>query len=112
VFNDPRVHYAVNCASVGCPNLQPTAFTRAKLDEMLDAGATAYINSPRGFAIAGGDITASSIYKWFQVDFGGNEQAVLDHAAKYAKPGLKSKLSAHRNIADYRYDWSLNDVAN
>ncbi|MFY0614377.1 MAG: DUF547 domain-containing protein [Hyphomicrobiaceae bacterium] len=110
VFKDPRVHYAVNCASVGCPNLQTAAFTGAKLDKMLDAGAKAYINSSRGFQAKSGRITASSIYDWFVADFGGSARGALKHAAKYAKPALAKKLAKAIAIADYEYDWSLNDA--
>ena len=109
VFRDPRVHYAVNCASVGCPNLQKAAFTGAKLEEMLEAAATDFINSPRGFSSKGGEITASSIYEWFAADFGGASGAVK-HALNYAKPNLKSKLISARVISNYEYDWSLNDA--
>lgn len=51
VFKDPRVHYAVNCASIGCPNLQAEAFTAGRLDAQLDAAARAYVNHPRGVAV-------------------------------------------------------------
>jgi hypothetical protein len=110
IFKDPRVHYAVNCASVGCPNLQLSAFTGAKLEVMLNAGAKAYVNSPRGFVRKGGEITASSIYNWFASDFGGNARGVLRHAAKYAEPQLAKKLSSAASITGYEYDWSLNDA--
>lgn len=110
IFKDPRVHYAVNCASIGCPNLQSAAFTGAALEEMLDAGARAYINSPRGFDVKSGSIKASSIYNWFQVDFGGSASGVLEHAAQYAEPSLQATLRAARAIDEYVYDWNLNDV--
>lgn len=110
IFKDPRVHYAVNCASVGCPNLQRDAFTGEKLEAMLEAGGKAYVNSPRGFKVKAGAVSASSIYSWFQVDFGGNAKGVLDHAAKYAETPLKEKLAAVSTISNYEYDWSLNDA--
>ncbi|MEL6298437.1 MAG: DUF547 domain-containing protein [Pseudomonadota bacterium] len=110
VFNDPRVHYAVNCASIGCPNLQTKAFTGATLEEQLDAGAKAFVNSPRGFRSEDGAITASSIYSWFQVDFGGTEAGVLAHAMKYATDETKKMLSGKTDIASFKYDWALNDT--
>ena len=110
IFKDPRVHYAVNCASIGCPNLQTEAFTGAKLEKMLDAGARAYVNSPRGFDVSDGSIKASSIYSWFQVDFGGDDASVLAHAAKYANDDLKAKLAKATGIDDFAYDWNLNDT--
>lgn len=108
-FKDPRVHYAVNCASVGCPNLSTEAYTGAKLDAQLDASARSYVNSPRGFRFDGQTLVASSIYKWFKDDFGGSDQAILGHALKYAEPGLAAKLKTAQSINRFEYDWSLND---
>ena len=110
VFRDPRVHYAVNCASVGCPNLQREAFTGANLEKLLDSGARAFVNSPRGFRFEAGRVWASSIYSWFQVDFGGSDQGVLAHAAEFAEPAHRQALQAARGIDEYGYDWRLNDA--
>ncbi len=111
VFKDPRVHYSVNCASIGCPNLGTEAFTGNKLDAQLNAAASAYINHPRGLSIKGGEVTASSIYDWFQKDFGGDEAGVLAHVRTYAGDALKSKLNGITAISDFGYDWTLNDAA-
>lgn len=108
-FRDPRVHYAVNCASIGCPNLATDAYTGAKLDTQLDASARSYVNSPRGMRFEGHALIASSIYKWFKDDFGGTDQGVLKHALKYADPDLRAKLKTVRSISGYEYDWRLND---
>lgn len=109
-FKDPRVHYAVNCASFGCPNLSQAAFTADNLNAELDAGARAYVNHPRGISVEAGKVTASSIYSWFQVDFGGSERGVLDHVRTYASDDLKARLEGIKSISGYRYDWSLNDI--
>jgi Protein of unknown function, DUF547 len=109
-FKDPRVHYAVNCASAGCPNLQSDAFTGAKLESQLEAAAKAFINSPRGFVFDNGRILASNIYNWFAVDFGNSHAGVLAHAMMYAEPAMKLKLNGATSIAGYFYDWSLNDA--
>lgn len=110
IYKDPRIHYAVNCASYGCPNLQRDAFTGATLDAQLDAGARAFINHPRGLKVDSGRIRASSIYDWFQADFGGSAAAVLEHARRYAEPQLKAALEGRTSIDSYDYDWRLNDV--
>lgn len=112
IFKDPRVHYAVNCASVGCPNIGGEAFTGAKLETQLDAAAKAYVNSPRGVSLARGGVTASSIYTWFQADFGGDAAGVLAHLQRYAEPGLRAKLAPVTTIDGYVYDWTLNDAGN
>ncbi len=109
LWRDPRIHYAVNCASIGCPNLARDAFTAANSQKLLNAGARAYINSPRGVKVSRGRVQASKIYKWFKKDFGGNERGILKHLRLYAAPKLAAKLKTARSISSYNYDWSLND---
>lgn len=110
IWKDPRLHYAVNCASVGCPNLITRAYRPDDMDAVLTANARAYINSPRGVRIDAGKIVASKIYNWFQADFGGNEQGVLDHLLTYADGAIKAMLEQARGIDDYDYDWRLNGL--
>ena len=111
LFGDPRVHYAINCASIGCPNLMTEALTGAGLDARLDSAARAYIGSSRGLAIRDGRATASSIYSWFQADFGGSPEAVLAHMRRHAPPELAGQLARRTTIDAFDYDWRLNDVA-
>lgn len=111
VFKDPRVHYAVNCASIGCPNIGSRAFTGATLESQLDEAARAFVNHPRGARITGDGLVVSSIYSWFQADFGGTDSGVIDHLRRNAGAPLKAKLDTVREIADHDYDWSINDVA-
>ncbi len=112
IFQDPRVHYAVNCASIGCPNLGTEAFTGQDLEKQLDAGAKAFVNHPRGVRFEDGDdLVVSKIYSWFDEDFGNSEEGVIAHVAKYAEPELKAKIAKVSDIYDYEYDWGLNDVA-
>lgn len=110
LWGDPRVHYALNCAAVGCPNLQAEAFARADLDAALDRAARGFVNDRRGVEIIGGGVVVSSIYSWFAPDFGGTEEAVLAHIRRYAEPPLRDRLLGASIVAD-RYDWSLNDAA-
>ena len=108
IWRDPRIHYAVNCASVGCPNLQPEAFTAANADRLMEAGAKAYINDPRGVSFGAEGAVASKIYLWFQVDFGDTDAGVLEHMRRYAAPELAARLAGVREFADFAYDWTLN----
>ncbi len=110
-FKDPRVHYSVNCASFGCPNLPLKAFAAATLEADLDAGARAFVNNPRGATIKpDGTLQVSSIYHWFKVDFGGTDAGVIDHLKKYAEPPLRAKLDGIKAVGGHAYDWSLNDT--
>lgn len=110
-FRDPRVHYAVNCASIGCPNLRPRAFRAASLEAELDEAARDFVNHPRGVTVAAdGRATTSSIYSWFREDFGNSDAGVLEHLRRYAAPPLAARL-AQASIAGHAYDWALNDAA-
>lgn len=108
IWKDPRLHYAVNCASVGCPDLLDRAYRVADMDATLTANAVAYINSPRGVDLSDGGVVVSSIYDWFEADFGGNEAGVLAHLKKYAKGGRLAALKKAVGIDGYVYDWKLN----
>ncbi|MEO1241395.1 MAG: DUF547 domain-containing protein [Pseudomonadota bacterium] len=110
VFNDPRIHYAVNCAAIGCPNLAAKPYTGATLEAMLDAAARAYVNHPRGVLVEDDDVTVSKIYGWYREDFGEKERDILDHIRVYARPALLKQLNGLKNIDDYEYDWALNDA--
>ncbi|HEX9568441.1 MAG TPA: DUF547 domain-containing protein [Rhodospirillales bacterium] len=111
IWRDPRLHYAVNCASIGCPNLLSTAFTGTNGDELLEAAARAYVNHRRGARIEGGRLTVSKIYAWFADDFGGGDEAVIGHLKRYAEPPLRRALEGRTAIDDYEYDWGLNDAS-
>ena len=110
IWKDPRVHYAVNCASIGCPNLQDRAYTSKNTEVLLEKGAREYINHPRGAAFEGKKLVLSDIYDWFQEDFGGSDQGVLRHLRRYAAPDLAGKLESFSGRIDYQYDWSLNEA--
>lgn len=110
IWNDPRIHYAVNCASIGCPNLQPVAFTAANTEELLEHGAREYINHPRGVEIDGNTLRLSSIYQWFDEDFGGNRAGIVVHLAEFAAPELRAQLQGFNGRIQYDYDWSLNEA--
>ena len=105
---DPLIHYGVNCASIGCPNLQSQVFTQANIDDLLTKAAKEYVNHPRGVRISNGKLTVSSIYKWFKEDFGSSDENIIQHIMEYANPELKSQLVNIKKISNDEYDWSLN----
>jgi len=112
IWRDPRIHFAVNCAALGCPNLQDRAYVPEKLDQMLNDSAMRFINHPRGANIdETGRLTLSSIYKWFGEDFGDDLDEILEYIRGYASDELKEKIPTDGKIkVKYRYDWSLNDA--
>ena len=111
IWDDPRLHYAINCAAVGCPNLQPTPFTGIQLDQQLSDAAMAYVNDPRCIAIENGELHVSSLYRWNLQSFGGSERGVIQHLMAYAEPDLAMSLQRFDRLHGDRFDWRLNDAA-
>ncbi len=109
IWRDPRIHYALNCASIGCPNLAGRAYTRDHLERLLEEGARDYVNHPRGAVWQDSELRASSIYDWYQEDFGGTEAGVGGHLLRHARPELADRLRGYAGPIDYAYDWSLNE---
>lgn len=104
IWQDPRTHYAVNCASLGCPNLQSKAFTAENTEALLEQAANEFVNSDKGVLVLKNKIQLSSIYDWFIADFG-NQTQLIEHLNQYRN----QPLSDVKNI-DYEYDWSLNQA--
>ena len=109
IWKDARVHYALNCAAIGCPDLLPIAFTAANTEELLERAARAFVNHPRGARIEGGRLVVSSIYVWFRSDFGdGTDAAVIAHLARHARPEFARALAGIERVSDHGYDWAIN----
>jgi hypothetical protein len=109
IWNDPRIHYAVNCASIGCPNLQARAFTAKGSQRLLDKAARDYVNHRRGVRVAGDRLVLSSFYSWFEPDFA-VDGGVMGHLKRYAGSALAARLDGFDEADDYAYDWRLNDA--
>ena len=108
IWQDARIHYALNCASIGCPNLLPQAFTESNTESLLERGASDYINHPRGSKMQDDILILSKIYEWFLADFGGNEESLLLHLKQYSKNNLLQSSHADDLEIEYQYDWRLN----
>ena len=110
IWHDPRIHYALSCASISCPKLQPSGYTAGNVEQLLDEAARAYVNDPRGVRITDGQLIVSSIYVWYREDFGASETAILDHLRRYASPPLAAELARFRRPDGDAYDWRLIDA--
>jgi hypothetical protein len=108
MFKDPRVHFAINCASKGCPPLRAEPYRGDVLDQQLDEMAKAFINDPSRNRLEGKTLYVSSIFKWFKEDF---RNDIVGFFQEYAQGNLKKELdsSAEEIKVKYlAYDWSLN----
>lgn len=114
IWQDPRIHYAVNCAAIGCPNLRHRAWRAESLDDDLNAAARGFVNHPRAVRIAAATGSAglivSKIYDWFAEDFGGDAAGVLAHLRRHAEGETAALLAERDDIDGTAYDWSLNDT--
>lgn len=112
IWKDPRLHYALCNASIGSPRLSAQAYTASNTEAQLEAAARAFVNHPRAARFEGdATLMASSIYTWFEEDFGGNDAGVIAHLLRYATPPMDEVLRNMRRVRDGGYDWALNDAA-
>lgn len=107
-FKDPRVHFAVNCASKGCPPLRNEPYEGKQLETQLDEQAREFINTSRRTFFKDNTLFTTRIFKWFGEDFGDNPLAFV---RQYARAKLKQDLdnaTGDIRIAYLPYDWTLN----
>jgi hypothetical protein len=107
-FKDPRVHFAVNCASKSCPPLYSVPFNGHDLDRQLDHVTRSFINDPARYRLEGDVLYVSRIFKWFGADFNDD---IIGFFQTYAEGDLKTVLQAKAQDLKVKfldYDWSLN----
>jgi hypothetical protein len=118
-YNEPRIHFVVNCASIGCPALMGQAFVDGQLDRQLEEATKLFLADRSRNRLEGAKLEVSSIFKWYREDFEGGWRgaSTLGHfLALYADSlGLSEKdmtalRSGAMNIDFLDYDWRLNDV--
>ncbi len=118
-YDEVRVHYAVNCASVGCPMLREEAYVAERLDAQLEQQAERFLSDATRNRAAGGKLEVSMIFNWFKVDWSSGYQGIKsreEYFAKYANL-LSDDAGQQKLVADGKapishleYDWTLNDA--
>lgn len=115
-YNDPRIHFAINCASIGCPALRNEAYQGEKLDGQLREAAERFLSDRSRNRLDGGQLLVSAIFKWYHEDFEGHAGSVGAFLAAYRAPlGLdgeqtRSLAAGQLPVAYLDYDWRLNEV--
>ena len=111
-YDEPRVHYAVNCASVGCPMLREEAYVAGRLDAQLEEQAMRFLSdrSRNRYDAASGALEVSRIFDWFKEDWPSREQYFARYAAILADdPGHQKLIASGKvRIRFLEYDWALN----
>ncbi|HZE87966.1 MAG TPA: DUF547 domain-containing protein [Verrucomicrobiae bacterium] len=115
-YKDPRIHFAVNCASMSCAPLASSAWEGDRLDAQLDAAARRFLTDPRQVRVEGGTLHLSSYFKWYGGDFtaeGWRPRAgsIPGFVAAYAIPDVETAIhdaGGEMKIEFLDYDWKLN----
>jgi hypothetical protein len=107
-FQEPRIHFAIVCASRGCPWLSRDAFTGDRLEEQLDSRARLFLNQTRNVRVnsAQREIRLSQIFQWYKQDFGDSTATVLAFIGKYNKTVDRGKWK----VSYFEYDWGINEA--
>jgi len=118
-YDEPRVHFSVNCASIGCPMLREEAFTAERLERQLEEQAVRFLSDRTRNRAAEGKLEVSMIFRWFREDWESGYQGIRSreqYFGKYAKllsddPGQQKLVAEGKaRIEHLEYDWTLNDV--
>jgi hypothetical protein len=110
-LDEPRIHFAIVCASRSCPVLRDESYRASDLDRQLEEAATRFVRDPlrNRFDAATRTFHASSIFKWFRRDFERRAGSVASFLARYADEAAAAALRAGgARIEHLDYDWSLN----
>ena len=104
-MNEPRIHFAINCASMSCPKLLDEAYTAGKINEQLDRATEEFINSDKN-EISKNSAKLSSIFDWYKKDFISDKTpTIIDYVNQYST----TKINSGANISYKNYDWKLNE---
>lgn len=103
-FPDPRLHFALVCAAVDCPELAAMAYDGSKLESQLARKTRSVINNQNFIRLNGPNAEVSQIFEWYADDFGGKEQVI-----PFIQQYLLKKVKLNPGYSFYEYDWSLNE---
>ncbi len=111
-FPDPRIHYALNCASISCPMLRNEAYVATKLNAQLEDQAKVFIRDSSRNVFKDGKLELSKIFDWYSGDFKKSGKSVQEHVAGYMTDdkATQDKIKAAKDITYMEYNWGLNIV--
>ena len=104
-FNEPRIHFAINCASISCPKLSNRAYTADKLDEQLTQAARDFLSDEAKNKLSKGKVQLSKIFSWYGGDFKKNGNSIIEYINQYAP----AQVNTDAEIEYLDYDWGLNE---
>lgn len=114
-FKEPRIHFAIVCASTSCPILRNEAYEAVKLDTQLQESAIIFLrdNKRNTFDIKQKKAEISKIFEWFSEDFGKSERETLKYISKFLPEDVRKDINQNLNswsVSYKKYDWNLNEI--
>jgi len=103
-MGDPRIHFAINCASYSCPKLLRTAYTGKNVDDLMERAANEFVNSDKNDLSDPDNPKLSSIFSFYPKDFKSVEPTIIEYVNRFAD----QKINEGANVTYKDYDWSLN----
>ncbi len=104
-MNEPRIHFAINCASYSCPKLMTEAYTAQNVNDLMNAAARSFVNSDKN-TISKESVSISQIFKWYKSDFLKESPSIVDYINKFSD----IPVNADAIISYLDYDWNLNEM--
>lgn len=104
LFNEPRIHFAVNCAAKSCPKILNKAWTEHNLERSLTAQTEAFLSNKEQNSLDENEIIISKIFEWYKVDFGSTNENIIQFINRYSEIAVSKTASVNYN----EYDWTLN----
>ncbi len=111
-WKEARVHFSVNCASVGCPPLRAKIFTPDNVDELMTENTRRAFNTERHLRVDGDTLHLSELFDWYKSHFVNEEGSVHEFIITYADDDVADRVAATRRIRFIEYAWSLNSPKN
>jgi len=111
-WKDARVHFAVNCASVGCPPLRAKVYLPGTVDAMLAENTRRALLTPRHLRVEGETLHLTQLFEWYEGDYAAEKGSVRGFIAAHAGPELRRRVEAALETKFIKYDWALNSPEN
>ncbi|MDO1500470.1 DUF547 domain-containing protein [Winogradskyella maritima] len=104
-MNEPRIHFAINCASISCPKLMRDAYTAENVDALMEQAGKEFVNSKEN-EISSNTVRLSEIFKWYKNDFLTDANSILEYVNRYSD----AKINPNATVEYIEYNWNLNDT--
>ena len=104
-MDEPRIHFAINCASYSCPKLLNTAFNSVNIEKLLEQTAVDFVNDTKRNVLTKEKASLSEIFNWYKKDFT-EKESLIDYINKYSF----QKLTSNTKISYLNYNWALNEI--